>query len=109
MDDALILFGIASVLLTGSLAIRAVADWWLRAKQLERDRNPAPTAAPLAAPGVEARLAQIERAVDTIAIEIERVAEAQRFSARLLEERRQAEAELVPAPEGREPAVPEHR
>jgi hypothetical protein len=33
------------------------------------------------------RLARLEQAVDTIAIEIERIAEAQRFSAKLMNER----------------------
>lgn len=34
----------------------------------------------------EARLARIESAVDSIAVEVERISEAQRFSARLLAE-----------------------
>ena len=40
------------------------------------------------APGVdEARFARLEEAVESIAIEIERISEAQRFSTRLLTER----------------------
>ena len=35
----------------------------------------------------EARFSRLEQAVDTIAVEVERIAEAQRFSARLLAER----------------------
>ena len=35
----------------------------------------------------EARFARLEQAIDTIAIEVERVAEAQRFSAKLLSDR----------------------
>jgi Holliday junction resolvase-like predicted endonuclease len=35
----------------------------------------------------EARFARLEQAVDTIAIEVERMAEAQRFNAKLLSER----------------------
>jgi hypothetical protein len=42
---------------------------------------------------IHARLARIEASVDSIAVEVERSAEAQRFTARLLTER-------VPAPEG---------
>lgn len=45
----------------------------------------------------ERRLARLEQAVDTIAVEVERLGEGQRFAARLLEER-------LPAP-GR-PAFP---
>lgn len=44
------------------------------------------------------RLERMERAIDTVAIEVERVSEAQRFVARILSERR-----AVPAP----PSVPE--
>ena len=35
----------------------------------------------------EARFARLEQAIDTIAVEVERVAEAQRFSAKLLSDR----------------------
>ena len=38
-------------------------------------------------PALEARLARIEEAVDTIAVEIERMGEGQRFVAKLLSER----------------------
>lgn len=49
-------------------------------------------------PGVEDRLYRIEQAVDAMAIEIERMAESQRFTAKLL-------AERLPTPE----ALPGHR
>lgn len=45
----------------------------------------------------ERRLARLEPAVDAIAVEVERLGEAQRFTTRLLQER-------LPAPEG--PALP---
>lgn len=41
----------------------------------------------LADPGVEDRLYRIEQAVDAIALEVERMAESQRFTARLLADR----------------------
>ena len=42
----------------------------------------------------EARFSRLEDAVETIAVEVERIAEAQRFSAKLLAERaREASAE----------------
>lgn len=44
---------------------------------------------------VMARLSQLESAVDASAVEIERVAEGQRFTARILAERRSADAEPV--------------
>jgi len=40
--------------------------------------------------GLETRLERIEQSVDSIAVEIERVSEAQRFTARLMSERREA-------------------
>lgn len=41
---------------------------------------------------VEERLNQLQQSVDSIAIEVERIAEAQRFSAKLLAERREGAA-----------------
>ncbi len=42
---------------------------------------------PKALAGVEERLARIEQAVESIAIEVERVSEGQRFTTRLLSEK----------------------
>jgi hypothetical protein len=53
-------------------------------KWIESKRDPLP------ASNIEERLARIEQAVEAIAIEVERGAEAQRFSAQLLAERGQA-------------------
>jgi hypothetical protein len=39
---------------------------------------------PLQSPDITARLERIEHAVESVAIEVERIAEAQRFSAKLL-------------------------
>ena len=47
------------------------------------------------APGTEERLARIEQAVDAIAIEVERMSEAQRFTTKLLAERAREDA-VVP-------------
>ena len=49
-------------------------------------RRRKPVADPQALADVSARLHRIEQAVDTIAIEIERVSEGQRFTSRLLAE-----------------------
>ena len=46
------------------------------------------------------RLARLEQAIDTIAIEVERIAEAQRFSAKLMNERL---PERIPASSESEP------
>ena len=49
------------------------------------ERGPAPPNVP--PPDVVARLQRIEQAVESVAIEVERIAEAQRFSAKLLAEK----------------------
>jgi hypothetical protein len=43
-----------------------------------------PQLPPAPSPDVVARLQRIEQAVETVAVEVERIAEAQRFSAKLL-------------------------
>ena len=101
MENALALFGLASALAAGALAVRVLADWWLRARQLEQAERTGVADAPLAA--MEARLARIEHVVEATAVEVERIAEAQRFTARLLAEQRPAEA--LPPP--RRQPVPE--
>jgi len=52
-------------------------------------------------PGVEDRLYRIEQAVDAMAIEVERMAESQRFTARLLAERLPTPEALPGAERGR--------
>jgi hypothetical protein len=81
---------LAAIVTASVFAIRALADWWLRAKHLERSGQ----ATDPALAGIEARLARIEQAVEATAIEIERIAEAQRFTTRFLAEQRSSEALL---------------
>jgi len=57
--------------------------------------------APLNDPGVDDRLYRIEQAVDAMAVEIERMAESQRFTARLLSERLPTPEALQGAERGR--------
>jgi hypothetical protein len=56
---------------------------------------------PLTDPGVEDRLYRIEQAVDAIALEVERMAESQRFTARLLSDRLPTPEALPGAERGR--------
>lgn len=93
MENALPLFGLAATLVAGALTIRVLADWWLRSKQLDVAERTAVTSG--LNPEIEARLTRIERAVETTAVEVERIAEAQRFTSRLLAER-QSPQSLVP-------------
>jgi len=67
-----------TVIALGVPLIRAFTRRW------DRPSLPASTQA-----GVTARLERIEQAVEAIAIEVERIAEAQRFSAKLMSEQHQ--------------------
>jgi hypothetical protein len=53
----------------------------------------------LGEPNVDERLYRIEQAVDAMAVEIERMAESQRYTTRLLSERLPTAAEALPAAE----------
>lgn len=59
----------------------------IRAFTRRFERGPAPPN--IAPPDVVARLQRIEQAVESVAIEVERIAEAQRFSAKLQAEQAQ--------------------
>ena len=80
---------IAIVFGTTSATILSLAKMRFRAKEHRTQLND---------PGVDDRLYRIEQAVDAMALEIERMAESQRFTAKLL-------AERLPTPE----ALPGHR
>ena len=67
-------FILVGVLALGIPIIRAVTKRWERG----------PSLPPAAAPEVTSRLERIEQAVEAVAIEVERIAEAQRFSAKLM-------------------------
>jgi hypothetical protein len=49
------------------------------------------TSDPITPPDVTARLERMEQALDSIAIEVERISEGQRFTTKLLSERSKAE------------------
>ena len=90
MNDALPLFGIAALLASSALIIWAIGRIVLRTKELERAEatstlspNTAAAMAEVLA-RIESRLEHLEQAVDTTAIEVERLAEGQRYAARLL-------------------------
>ena len=78
--EALTLVGAFSAfMVTLFIAARAGIAW-------TRPR-PRQEGTPAIAPVDESRFARLEDAVDSIAIEVERIAEAQRFSAKLMSER----------------------
>jgi len=92
MNDALPVYGVLAVAI--ALSALGFVVWvggriWLRAKELERDELsslPVGSAAEIAQSlaQIEARLSRLEQSADATAIEIERISEAQRFSARML-------------------------
>lgn len=82
MENALPLFALATVLAAGALTIRVLGDWWLRSKQLDIAERTAVSDASVTT--IEARLARIEQVVETTAVEVDRIAEAQRHTSKLL-------------------------
>lgn len=68
----------------------AVAITWIIGRTVLKARQ-APELEPGAMAQLEARLERMEQAIDTMAVEMERVAEGQRFTTRLLAEAREAE------------------
>jgi hypothetical protein len=62
-----------------AVTVRAIAAVWMKRIETRRSTTPADA--------VDQRLKRIEAAVDVIAVEVERIAEAQRFAARLAAER----------------------
>jgi hypothetical protein len=68
-----------AIIALGIPVIRIISKRW--------ERGPALPAT--SSPDVVARLVRIEQAVEAVAIEVERIAEAQRFSAKLMAEQQQ--------------------
>lgn len=64
-----------------AFSIRAIANAAVRYQEFKSREHSA------VSPALEGRLERIEHAVDSIAIEIERISEGQRFTTKLLNER----------------------
>ena len=83
MDHDVLSFAQVAVVivgLVGSLVTIGLVAWKVATKGTPRGRQQL-------SPANDERLEQIQQSVDAIAIEVERIAEAQRFSAKLLAER----------------------
>ena len=81
MDPDVANFGVVAVIIVGMVASFAgIITWFLR-------NFKAPRRSELPSPLYEQRFDQPQQSVDAIAVEVERIAEAQRFSAKLLAER----------------------
>ena len=67
-----------------SLFVYVVAHYWLQFRKLESKQSRRSIAEDTA---IDERLKRIEQIVDATAIEVERIAEAQRFQSRLLSDK----------------------
>jgi len=83
MDPDVANFAVVAVIIVGLAGSLSSFVVWL-----VRGLNKKPAARELPnSPLIEQRFDQLQQSVDAIAVEVERIAEAQRFSARLLAER----------------------
>ena len=84
MENAAALFGLAAALSGFGMVIHVAVTSWLRIRQFERDGRPQLTDSGREVAEIAARLARIEQVVETTALEVERISEAQRYTAQLL-------------------------
>jgi hypothetical protein len=80
MDENTMVITVAAIIVNG-LVIAILGRAWLARRQ------PPPPIPHEQLENIEMRLVQLQQAVDDVAIEMERVAEGQRFAAKLLTER----------------------
>ncbi len=82
MDPDVANFGVVAVIIVGMVgSLSGILVWMLRGLKQKTPARELPN------PLYEQRLDQLQQSVDAIAVEVERIAEAQRFSAKLLAER----------------------
>lgn len=87
MNNAAPLFGLAAFVSSIALLVHVAASAWLRWKETERThRSPEPNTARLIAE-LQDQVARVESTLDAQGTHLERIAEGQRFAARLLAER----------------------
>lgn len=78
---------IASIV-CGAIAVSAIAQAWLSGRS--RTEKVGSASVPRRLDALEERLYRLEQAIDSVALEVERGSEAQRFTAKLLAERLEA-------------------
>ncbi|MFN2567517.1 MAG: hypothetical protein ABR499_21185 [Gemmatimonadaceae bacterium] len=91
MDENTMVIAVAGIIVNG-LVIAVLGRAWLSRRQ------PPPPMPHEQLENIEMRLVQLQQAVDDVAIEMERVAEGQRFTAKLLSERAGADPAEPPRP-----------
>jgi hypothetical protein len=88
MDPDVANFGVVAVIIVGMVAsLAAITQWLVRGLNKKQPTREVPNVLQM-----EARFDQLQQSVDAIAVEVERIAEAQRFSAKLLAEKRETPA-----------------
>jgi len=88
MDPDVANFGVVAVIIVGMVgSLAAITQWLVRGLNKKAPPREVPNVLQM-----EARFDQLQQSVDAIAVEVERIAEAQRFSAKLLAERRETPA-----------------
>lgn len=84
------------IIAVASIPIIAIGYPLARAYAMRLERKPVGSAVPLE---VSARLERMKQAIDSIAVEVERISEGQRFTTKLLAERATARPDLPAGPE----------
>jgi hypothetical protein len=88
MDPDVANFAVVAIIIVGMVAsLSAIAVWLVRGINRKTPPRELPNAFQF-----DQRFDQLQQSVDAIAVEVERIAEAQRFSAKLLSERSDAPA-----------------
>lgn len=88
MDPDVVNFAGVAVIIVGMVAsLSGITVWLVRGVQKKVPQRELPNVLQM-----EQRFDQLQQSVDAIAVEVERIAEAQRFSAKLLAERRETPA-----------------
>lgn len=82
MDPDVANFAVVAVIIVGMVgSLSGILVWMMRGLKQKTSARELPN------PQYEQRFDQLQQSVDAIAVEVERIAEAQRFSAKLLAER----------------------
>jgi hypothetical protein len=88
MDPDVANFAGVAVIIVGMVAsLSGITVWLVRGVQRKAPQRELPNVLQM-----EQRFDQLQQSVDAIAVEVERIAEAQRFSAKLLADRRETPA-----------------
>jgi hypothetical protein len=88
MDPDVANFAVVAIIIVGMIgSLAGITQWMVRGLSKKPAAREVPNVLQM-----EARFDQLQQSVDAIAVEVERIAEAQRFSAKLLSEKRDTPA-----------------